>query len=91
MLSLYVRAALLLRRWPQVSRDDPKQLGLGVHYAAAGVALVIWIAATLALYLVLALLATKPSRHIGVRPFVYIALLSTLLLVAPPWVSWYLD
>jgi hypothetical protein len=91
VLSLYVRAALLLGRWPEVSRDDPKTFGFGVHYQAAGVGVGLWMASTVALLLVVALVAARKPGGAGLRPYLYVALLSAVLWMAPPWVSWYLD
>jgi hypothetical protein len=91
VLSLYLRATLLLGRWPEVSRDDPKALSLGPHYTATGGAVAAWMSTTICMYAVLAILATKKSRRPELRRYLYVALLSTVLLMMSPWVSWYLD
>jgi len=92
VLSLYVRAAILLGRWPRLDQDDPKDLGLGAHYTATGAGAVVWVIATICIYLIVALLvATKRAGRSEVRRYLFFALLSTVLWAAPPWVSWYLD
>jgi hypothetical protein len=93
LASFYVRGALILDRLPRISADDPKDLGLSIHYEVAGWALIPTAACTLALLAIgVAHLAfsKEPLRWSDELP-VLLAGASFAFYWFGPIVGWYLD
>ena len=99
--SLYFRGAWILGHFPYVSRDDPKDLHLGLHFEMTGVAIIVVMIATFLSCLLagvfgvaFALAQRTPQSTRGLqiawRLFVSGAV-SLVLWFLFPFVPWWLD
>lgn len=93
LTSFYVRGALILDRLPRISADDPKDLGLSIHYKVAGWALIPTAACTLALLAigVAQLTFSKEPPRRSDELLVLLAGASFAFYWFGPIVGWYLD
>lgn len=93
LISLYMRGRTRLGHWPQETLDDPKSLGLGVHYELTGWGLVVVLLGTLALVVpvILAALLGRDLRWRTVALAMFVAAISWSLFRLTPMVLWYLD
>lgn len=91
ILTLYLRAAWMLERWPRLYLDDPKPLALGLHYDVTGYAIMVGTLGTLLALGYSSLALWSKSLRPGAAVALSAALLSAALHVLTPCVSWYLD
>jgi FtsH-binding integral membrane protein len=93
LFSLYVRGRWIWGHWPRGGPEDPKDVGEGLHYTLAGYSAATLAICTVAVFVVLAVLAAVEQK--GARSAKVVALttaiLSVLMVRFSPLVWWYAD